>query len=75
MDDVRPWLEVASPVYQRLDHPLDPASADPKAAQYWYNPAKGIVRARVPVSISDEETLKAYNRLNGVELKSLFNDQ
>lgn len=75
MDNDRPWMEVASPLYARLDHPLDRATADPRAAQFWYNPAKGVVRARVPVGVSDQESLTAYNRLNGVHLQSLFDDE
>ncbi len=72
LDDSRPWLEVATPMYYRLENPLDCSTADPRAAQFWYNPAKGIVRARVPAGLSDQASLDAYNRVNGTSLVDLY---
>jgi hypothetical protein len=41
-------------------------------AAFWYNPYQGILRARVPVMISDEESLSVYNRINSSSLTSIF---
>jgi hypothetical protein len=32
---------------------------------FWYNPARGIVRARVPDQTTDEATLSLYESING----------
>lgn len=68
----RPWVDLASAEEHDLDHPLMKMAADPRAAGFWYNPALGVVRARVPVLVSDEETLELYNRVNGTRLASIF---
>ena len=41
-------------------------------AQFWYNPRHGVIRARVPMAMSDAETLAIYNQVNGSNLQSLF---
>jgi hypothetical protein len=45
---------------------------DRSIAAFWYNPANGVVRARVPVTISDQRATELYNRINGVFLTSIF---
>ncbi len=67
-----PWLEVAPASQQKLRHPPKAVAARSSAAQYWYNPYTGDVRARVPVGISDAAALKQYNRINDSSLTSLF---
>jgi hypothetical protein len=41
-------------------------------AAFWYNPYKGILRARVPYDISDERALDLYNRVNGTSVSSIY---
>ncbi len=68
----RPWIEIAS---EREGDLLDPAirqSVSRDVASFWYNPASGIVRARVGVEATDEQALEIYNRLNGRGLITLF---
>jgi hypothetical protein len=38
---------------------------------FWYNPALGIVRARVPRTLSDADAIDTYNRVNGTAIRSL----
>ena len=38
---------------------------------YWYNPANGAFRARVPQQSTDQETIDLYNRVNGTSVTSL----
>jgi hypothetical protein len=70
-----PWLEVASPVEAELRDPLVRMTIDAKKAGYWYNPNQGIVRARVPVGISDDQALRLYNRINGTALTSIYSKE
>ncbi len=71
----RPWVEVASGDQSHLQDPIiravdERAGAD--LAEFWYNPANGNVRARVPSGASDRETLALYNKVNAAALESLF---
>ncbi len=67
-----PWLEVASTLEYALDHPVQRVAINENLAGLWYNPAKGIVRARVPQTLSDEKTIEIYNRINGSTIVELF---
>lgn len=67
-----PWLEVASTLEYALDHPVQRVAINESLAGLWYNPAKGIVRARVPQTLSDEKTIEIYNRINGSSITELF---
>lgn len=70
----RPWVEIAPAEEAERDHPADPVAFDTggsKAASFWYNPYRGVVRARVAPQINDEQTLAMYNRVNGVFLATL----
>jgi hypothetical protein len=71
-DDRHPWLEVAGPAQSDLVHPSNRVVGEGKAAKFWYNPYTGVVRARVPARISDEESLTLYNFVNGTSLDGLF---
>lgn len=62
--DARPWLEIVSVEQANLKHPPVRVLLDESYAAFWYNPYEGIVRARVPVNVSDELTLYTYNALN-----------
>jgi hypothetical protein len=72
LDDSHPWLEVASADDAELEHPRQRVAASRSLAKFWYNPGNGIVRARVPALVSDQDTLDAYNHVNSCELSSLF---
>jgi hypothetical protein len=69
-----PWVEVAGPSQRLLLDPPDPATADPKVARFWYNPRLGIVRARVPIGMSDDDMLGLYNAINSTGLERLYED-
>jgi len=68
----RPWIEIASPKERHLLHPENCIAHDETVAAFWYNPGTGVVRARVPQTVSDRRALDMYNAVNGVELSSLF---
>lgn len=76
LSEHRPWVEVASGAQAMLNDPVIRADATAELASeraaFWYNPARGIVRARVPMAVSDRTTLELYNRVNGTDLVSLF---
>jgi hypothetical protein len=67
-----PWLEVAGPGNRRALHPPDLVAVDHDTASFWYNPATGVVRARVPVGVSDARALDLYNYINDCDLPTLF---
>ncbi len=67
-----PWVEIAGRNDRSLLHPQDLVVRDAAAAQFWYNPFQGIVRARVPGDISDARALKLYNQVNDSRLRGLF---
>jgi hypothetical protein len=69
-----PWVEIAPRTQRHLTHPPDRVAAGSDSAGFWYNPALGIVRARVPVCDSDERALLLYNAINGCALTQLFGD-
>jgi hypothetical protein len=60
-----PWLETAGEDEQ---HRTDPACivAAEGLPPFWYNPHLGIVRARVPLQLSQQATADLYNLVNGV---------
>lgn len=72
LDDDHPWLEVAGEEEAELTHPSVRVAVKDDTPTLWYNPYLGVVRARVPVSVSDEDALAAYNKVNGSNLTSLF---
>ncbi len=72
LDDDRPWVEVAGTQQADLLHPPVRMAVDKNLAAFWYNPYQGIVRARVPVMVSDDQATALYNRVNGVGMASIF---
>lgn len=68
----RPWLEIASPDRASLEHPQVRIAFDRSVAAFWYNPANGVVRARVPVTVSDRRAVELYNSINSASLDSIF---
>ena len=68
----RPWVEIATADEADLRDPLIRMTINPLLASFWYNPHQGVVRARVPVTISDSQSLEWYNRINGTNLDSIY---
>lgn len=70
----RPLVEIATEQQQDLQHPVERAVSDRdrSLAQFWYNPYRGLLRARVPNAGTDSKTLSLYNRVNDSRLPSLF---
>jgi hypothetical protein len=66
----QPWLDIA-PQGDMGEHPPDPVVTGPEQAGFWYNPNRGIFRARVAPQFSDQDTLALYNRLNSTPLRAL----
>lgn len=66
----RPWLDIAPPG-DLSTHPPDPVLDSPDQAGFWYNPNRGIFRARVPRQFTEQQTLTLYNRLNECSLSVL----
>ena len=60
----RPWLEVAGASEAQLLNPPVRIAAERGIAAFWYNPYRGVVRARVPLLISEQDTVDLYNRIN-----------
>jgi hypothetical protein len=68
----RPWVEVATlDQAELLDPPLRIA-ASPETAAFWYNPYKGIVRARVPLKMSERDSVELYNTVNERNIDTIF---
>ncbi len=65
-----PWLDVAPPD-DFSDHPPDPVISWEGQAGIWYNPNRGVFRARVMPQWSEAATLHLYNLLNDTELTHL----
>ena len=70
-----PWLEIAGPEQADLQNPAVRQAVDRSFAGLWYNPYQGIVRARVPVMISDEAAMAMYNAINSTAITSLFDEE
>lgn len=66
----QPWIDLA-PMNDLGDHPPDPLIVNSQQAGFWYNPNRGLVRARVTSQFTDHETLRLYNQLNNTYLRSL----
>ncbi len=64
-----PWIELAQPGEFDRNHPRDPTFRGGSGAMFWYNPIRGIVRARVPDQTTDESTLSLYESVNGEDWK------
>lgn len=67
-----PWVEIAHPSQQGLEHPMDIIAGSSVVASFWYNPATGVIRARVPDTGSEDETLALYNKINSTNLRALI---
>lgn len=72
LSDEHPWLEIAGPEQAHLKHPEVRVALTKDTPGLWYNPYQGVIRARVPTTVSDEEALTTYNKVNEASLTSLF---
>jgi len=72
LDPSRPWLEIAGMDEADRLHPIQPMAATEEIAEFWYNPWRGIVRARVPAGLNDTDALDLYNFINDSSLSNLF---
>ena len=72
LDETHPWVEVAGPQEKDLTHPLQRVATSNLVAKFWYNPNNGVVRARVPLAISDAAALEMYCFVNECQLNDLF---
>ncbi len=66
----QPWLDVA-PAGDLSDNPPDPIITNQRQAGFWYNPNRGLFRARVMQQNTDKLSLEIYNELNGTELRDV----
>jgi len=60
-----PWLETAGADEQHRTDPRCIVVAE-GLPPFWYNPHLGIVRARVPMQLSQQATAELYRLVNGV---------
>ncbi len=67
-----PWVEIASVDQYGRTHPARRMATDRKQAQFWYNPHSGVVRARVPDSVSDATALRLYNEINDSDVSRVY---
>lgn len=63
-----PWIDQIEDVGPEMFNPRH-IIADEDHAQFWYNPHRGIIRARVPRLFTLGETLELYNLVNGTNLR------
>lgn len=59
-----PWVEIASGDELGLTNPTVRVALDRNVAAFWYNPALGIVRARVGPTATDAQAVELYNQVN-----------
>ncbi|MFI4871701.1 MAG: hypothetical protein ACIARQ_07810 [Phycisphaerales bacterium JB061] len=71
LSEDRPWVEIAPVEHAGWEHPRPVYDATGHDAAFWYNPALGIVRARVPMMPTDKRTIDAYNRVNSASITAL----
>lgn len=71
-------VEDEGEAFQWIDYPAEDAhqAFDPThivasggQASFWYNPFRGIVRARVPRQFTQQATVDLYNLVNGTSLR------
>lgn len=62
------WIEVTPATDTKAYNPPQ-ITTDSGRAGFWYNPYRGIVRARVPMQTSEQATVELYNMVNGTTLR------
>ncbi len=66
--DAGDWLETAGPADEQRTHP-EHITTDGRRAAFWYNPHRGVVRARVNRQPSEQTTVELYNLVNGTAVR------
>lgn len=66
--DKTPWIEIANDEEAERFNPVRITIGEGRAA-FWYSPHRGIVRARVPQQVSEQDTIDLYNLVNGTSLR------
>lgn len=61
-----PWVELAARDELERDHPKQMSFTGGRHAMFWYNPTRGIIRARVPEQASDFRMQETYSAANGI---------
>ena len=69
----RPLVDIADESQKDAEHPRDRMAIRRDTPQFWYNPYKGLIRARVPDNESEATALEMYNRVNDSSLTNLSN--
>jgi hypothetical protein len=64
------WLDIAPPG-DLSDHPPDPIAHRSEQGGFWYNPNRGLFRARIPGRLAEADTLRLYNQINHTHLTAL----
>ncbi|MGD9688692.1 MAG: hypothetical protein AB7K52_02975 [Phycisphaerales bacterium] len=67
-----PWLEIAPVEHAAMRNPPVRLAVSSTLAGLWYNPYQGVIRARIPVQISDARSVALYNLINGTSLRSIL---
>ena len=68
-DEYLPWIEIVEGKAAELFNPSY-ILGNGGHAEFWYNPKRGQVRARVPMQMTQEDTLDLYNLVNGTSLRA-----
>ncbi|MBN8645896.1 MAG: hypothetical protein J0L61_11730 [Planctomycetes bacterium] len=66
-----PWIEIATGGELHRTNPNVRVALDRDTASFWYNPALGIVRARVGPTATDEQAVALYNRVNATAVAAI----
>lgn len=67
-DEARPWIDIVDEASEEAFNPARIVAAGSDAA-FWYNPWRGVIRARVPMQLSQTATVELYNLVNGASLR------
>jgi hypothetical protein len=67
-DEARPWMDTVTPEEADAFNPAR-IIAEGNVSAFWYNPYRGIVRARVPMQLTQGATIKLYNLVNGTSVR------
>jgi len=75
-DDRQPWVEIApaNPLARDVGriHPPCIVALEPTDGTFWYDPVSGIIRARVPAGLMDDEAIALYNEANDTDVTSVL---
>jgi len=72
LDASYPWVEIAGHAERDRMHPARCMATSRSLAKFWYNPYRGVVRGRVPDTVSDATALRLYNRINDSQVSRVY---